>query len=384
MQIRKSTARATIAFTLLLLAATIATGQGVTLDPAVFGQGYSKIKSVKGVVANWSKDKHLYVKGELRITSQVLSNLEKWLDENAPHWTVVLMRNARGESYTSLDHRVFSDMDAVEYALGRGLALRTNFSELVDPRTGETDGAVFVLFRDERKFSYYSSVAQDVRSLGESHWVGELDRPAFRAMRGGGRILDAVKDTITNINTRLTQKITAEKQQAQLELQAKKRAEVNLRTDCEELKKSIQQVETLAAKLREKYPEASGELTTPPTEQWRRQADEVIGMLTPNSVPKSTESFNLVANDVEGYLNSYAAYDRFDEAVVPIEEGIEEIRSHKLDNGGPMADEAAQLLADARVAQSKGERDIETFVSKADDAVDRGRTAIQELSLIHI
>jgi len=376
MQIRKSTARATIAsLALLLIAATVATGQGVTLN---LGTGHAKIRSVNDVIDGWNKDNHLYVKGDLGITQQPLNNLEQWLDQNAPHWTVVLMRNTRGESYESLDRRMFSGMDAVEYALGRGLALKTNFSELRDSRTGETDGAVFVLFHDERKFSYYASVAQDVRSLGESHWVGELDRPAFRAMRGGGRILDAVKDTITNINTRLTQKIVAEKEQAELELQARRRAEVNLRTDCEALKKSIQRVNELTAQLKQTYPDAAGELTTPPTEQWSRQVEEVLGMLTADSVPKSTESFNLVSNDVEGYLNSYAAYDTFDEAVAPIEVGIDEIRSHKLDNGVPLANEAAQHLSDARAAQKKGERGIETYVSKAEAAVTRGRTAIQE------
>ncbi len=44
---------------------------------------------------------------------------------------------------------------------------RTDFGNLVHPKTGERDGAVFVLFLQERKFSYYASDAQDRRNLGD-------------------------------------------------------------------------------------------------------------------------------------------------------------------------------------------------------------------------
>ena len=63
-------------------------------------------------------------------------------------------------------------MDAVEHALGHGLANQTDFGNLTNPKLGEQDGTVFVLFLKERKFSYYSSDAQDRRGLGQSRWIG--------------------------------------------------------------------------------------------------------------------------------------------------------------------------------------------------------------------
>ena len=89
----------------------------------------------------------------------------------------------------------------VEYALGHGLANRTDFGGFGPPTTGETDGAVFVLFLVERKFSYYGSDLHDQRGFGKSKWIGDLDREAVRAMRNGGRIVDAVKNTVTAINS---------------------------------------------------------------------------------------------------------------------------------------------------------------------------------------
>lgn len=376
MSTNKVAGRAAFIISCLLVLSTVAVAQfnaesGVTLN---LGR-YPNVGSAEEMIQAWSADQHLYVKGELGVGASQYEQLESWLDENAAHWTVVLMRNANNEQYTSLDRRHFTGMDAVEYALGRGLALRTSFSDLVDSRTGETDGAVFVLFLDERKFSYYASEAQDVRSLGESHWVGELDRPAFRAMRGGGRILDAVKSTITNINTRLTQKIDAEREQEERERRAKQRAYVNLKTDIAALRKSIAEAEAKAAAVKEKYPAATGELTTPPTETWRRALDEADGALTQDNVAKINDQFHEVSHEVEGYLNSYAAYDTFDEAEAEIESAIDKLNSATLTSGRPMANEASSELTNAREAMQKGDRGISTFVDKARDAISRGRKA---------
>ena len=53
-------------------------------------------------------------------------------------------------------------MDAVENALGRGLANKREFSDLKDTRTGQTNGAVFVLFLNERKSGQRSTAGVDV------------------------------------------------------------------------------------------------------------------------------------------------------------------------------------------------------------------------------
>ncbi len=350
----------------------MAQSSGISLNLA----GYPNVQSANQVIEKWTPEQHLYVKGDLGISAENLDQLERWLDENGPHWTVVLLRNASGENYQSLDRRSYQGMDAVEYALGRGLALRTSFSELVDPRTSETDGAVFVLFLDERKFSYYASVAQDVRSLGEAHWVGELDREAFRAMRGGGRILDAVRGTVLSINSRLSKKINAEMEQAEREKRARQRAFVNLKTDIASLRESVLGAKGRGELWASKFPEATGELTTPPIEDWRRRIDELEGFLTEETTSKSRERYNEVSHEVEGFLNAYAEYETFDGNVHPIEIGIQELNSSELAVGRPMAAEAQKHLEVARETRTKGERGLSDLLSKARNAVASGHEAI--------
>ena len=341
--------------------------------------GAVQIRSAADLIENhWQQDQHLYVKGNLGIGKSQLASLEKWLDENGPHWTIVLMANANNESYRSLDNRRFRGMDAVEYALGRGLALRTNFSELVDSRTGETDGAVFVLFLAERKFSYYASEAQDTRRLGESHWVGELDRPAFRAMRGGGRIIDAVKNTVSSINHRLTDKIKREAAQAELEKRARKRRFNNLKADLADLKKSIETTSTRAAQLRTTYPEATGELTKPPIVDWNRRLTEIDGNLSEDNVAKRMAEFESLSHEVEGFLNAYAEYDTFDEILTPIATGIDGLDSHSIEVGKPMAEEATSLVAQAKEARQNGDRGLAQLLEQAKNTVARGNQTVAE------
>ncbi|MFM2219898.1 MAG: hypothetical protein RL240_4216, partial [Planctomycetota bacterium] len=157
--------------------------------------GYTQIERVQDVIGNWSPDRHLYVKGELGPSERQLRELEEWLKENAPHWTIVLIDDVAGEYYVAADGRSLFGIDAVEVALGMGLNNQTPFGQLEHPVTHETDGAIFVLMLKQRKFSYYGSEAQDRRGLGEANWFGSLDQPALRAMRSGGRVMDAVKDT---------------------------------------------------------------------------------------------------------------------------------------------------------------------------------------------
>ena len=341
-------------------------------------QRYPNITSAEQTIEFWTPDQHLYVKGDLGIANRQLESLEDWLDDNAPHWTVVLMSDAEDEVYRSLDRRTYRSLDAVEYALGRGLALRTSFSELVDPRTGETDGAVFVLFLRERKFSYYASVAQDSRNLGESHWLGELDQPAFRAMRGGGRILDAVRETITNISSRLTQKIEAEQQQAERIARAKRRAVAHLTADIALVREQIDRVEQSATRLTKKTPTATGELAQPPTTDWRRQLDNITDMLTAGNASQLASRANEISDHVEGFLNAHSTYETFDEAVAPIQKGIDDLLTQEIAAGRGRAEEAMQKIAAARSAMAKGERGVAELIAAAASAVAAGRQAVDE------
>ena len=224
--------------------------------------GVQKIDLVEDVIDNWSPNQHLYVKGDVGASKNQLDKLEKWLDEHGPHWTIVLMNNARDEIYVAPDGERFRRMDAVEYALAHRLANQTEFGELVHATTGESSGAVFVLYLSEREFAYYSTDVYDRRGLGQSRWVGNLDREVIRAMRSGDRIIDAVKNTVSMIEGRLKKQIQKEILEAQ---RAKERVKFERTRDIENLKALVEETETLmlprveksARELRTTYPEAS-------------------------------------------------------------------------------------------------------------------------------
>ncbi|MBL9155394.1 MAG: hypothetical protein JNK37_23150 [Verrucomicrobiales bacterium] len=231
--------------------------------------GPLKVERAVEVVARWTPDQHLYVKGDLGLAPDKLEGLETWLDTQAPHWTVVLARDAVGESFLDDNGRVLSGMDAVDHALGKSLANTTTFGELTDGRTGERNGAFFILYLKERKFTYYASDVYDQRRLGEARWIGKLDQPAVRAMRGGGRIIDAVKDTITNIESQLTRQIEAEKAAARLASARRQEAQAENRAQIQALRTEIDDIEESVAAYRTTHPEASGDLVKPETAAWK-------------------------------------------------------------------------------------------------------------------
>ena len=124
------------------------------------------------IVADWEAEQRLFVKGSVGVSGERLAELEQWLDANAPNWTVLVAADAEGESFTEVDGSRRRGIDAVEYAIGRGLPRTTGFADRVDARTGERNGAALAIFLKERVFSYTGSEAQNKRMLGEAQWRG--------------------------------------------------------------------------------------------------------------------------------------------------------------------------------------------------------------------
>ncbi len=219
------------------------------------------------VLSHWQPHQHLYVKGDLGVGQPQLDALETWLDQNAPHWTVALLESAQGEEFTDAEGHSYQGMDAVEHALGKGLPSRTAFGQWTDPRTGERDGAFFVLFLKDRKFSYFASDAMDRRGLGEDRWQGHLDQPAIAAMRTGGRVVDAVKDTITSITKQLTQRIETEKADAvrrEAEAKAARQRALELaQAAMQRGDESVTRLEQALTEWRGSQPNMDGDLTRP-------------------------------------------------------------------------------------------------------------------------
>lgn len=251
--------------------------------PGLIWAGEAKsFLSVREIVSGWTQDQHLWISGDIRATAVNLGELEDWLDENGKNWTVVLAESSRNQQYQGR-----SGMDAVEYALGEGLSNETNFSTLVDSRTGETNGAVFVLFLEERKFSYFASDAQDKRGLGESQWIGHLDGPAIQAMRNGGRVIDAVKNTVTSIENALTQSLEQEVQQARLAKLEKQKQIDETRQLAARLQVAIAETEKRVGKFHLKHPEVRGSIADPEVSGWTASLKQIEGLIIADEIKRA-------------------------------------------------------------------------------------------------
>ncbi|MGK0185886.1 MAG: hypothetical protein ACI9R3_001669 [Verrucomicrobiales bacterium] len=224
------------------------------------------------VVTIWDPTQHVYTKGTVGVGNKQLQELEQWMDQYARNWTAVLLENAEGETFTDAAGKRYSGMDAVDHALGRGLPNQTVFGQFVDDRTGQRNGAFFVLYLKERKFGYYASDAFDSRRLGEKQWQGNLDAPAIAAMRTGGRVVDAVKDTITHLEKKLALAISSERQVRERAVAEAKRDRQRAEASIGEAEQEIVNLENRLTAMRHRQTSSKNvdvDLSKPETARWR-------------------------------------------------------------------------------------------------------------------
>ncbi|MCC7334391.1 MAG: hypothetical protein IT422_04820 [Pirellulaceae bacterium] len=338
----------------------------------------TQIEQVEDVIDNWQPNRHVFVKGDLGVGRRQLDELQDWISQNAPHWTVVLMDTASDERYRAADGRDYQGLDAVEYALGNGLSNRTDFGNLENPTTGESDGAIFVLFLREKKFSYFGSDAQDRRGLGESAWMGRLDQPAFRAMRGGGRIIDAARDTIQTIDERLQQAIKSEADTAARAERERARAVEEVRRGLTATSQRVEQVKLEAANFRQKKPTATGPLAAPPLAAWQTELDAIAAELTPATAREMSQRLSRLNDAVERNLNGYASVHGLDDRETALNRRLT-ILEHS--PGGVAANNvttAKKLFGQARQRAQAGELGIEETLAQIEASLHAGQALVDE------
>ncbi len=340
------------------------------------GAKHLRISSVNDVLAFWHAEQHLYVKGDVGVASKQLDDLEQWLDENGRHWTVVLMQNADGESYR-IDGETKLGIDAVEYALDHGLTNQTDFGSLEHPVTKETDGAVFMLCLEERSLSYFGSDAQINRSLGgEEHWKGELDQAAIRAMKSGGRVVDAVKDTVKLINRRLEEAI-------QREIETQRQREDAIKLAVEEAKQSILRLQTSVSEVdrlwkafRESSPAATGALAKPPIDTWTAKLEHLKETTREDNIRASEKELAQLSNIVNQYLNSFADREGLDEHLERIEKAKKELAAGINNAAQTNLANIDGLLEKVQQSFRNGDLDLAAMIEKIDEELKQGQAAI--------
>ena len=356
----------------LALIAAIASNLS-TIASAAEAPPATAVAQATDVVRQWQPQQHLYVKGNLGVSSAVLDALEAWLDQQATNWVVVMVENAEGETYTDAEGQTFRGVEAVNHALGKGLMNQTAFGQQMDPRTQERNAAFFILFLKERRLSYYGSDAQDRRGLGEDNWEGNLDQSAVSAMRNGARIVDAAKDTVSNINRRLTERIVAEadeaKRRAASEQQARAQAIEQAKAALENARADYLLVESKSGEFGRRFTGLTGDLARPDLAGLKAELAAVQAAVTENDPAKAkrlAESVHARTRALVRGLDQYAEDGkRLAELVALL--GKEKNR--------PLAAEAIRSLQAAQEAvdsaRRKYERGDSAYVDLLDNAMAR-------------
>lgn len=276
----------------------------------------------------WRADQPLYVKGELGIPRDRLDEFSGWLKKNAPNWTVVLMRDARGEAFRDASGTSYTGMDAVEHSLGKTLPARTAFADLVHPQSGENNGAYFILYLDERKVAYHASDAYDRRRLGEDHWNGNLDAAAIDAMRGGGRVLDAAKNTITSIDGELARRIRQEAAATARAAEQARRAKEETAAAITEARQRLIDLELRIATLRRDFHNPTGDLATVPLGTSSGRLDAAGRMLAEGN-PEAASLTQSVAADIEGHIRALFDHQSAPARFLELQQEFDQLQLHE-------------------------------------------------------
>ena len=342
----------------------------------VWAESARTVAAATAVVRQWQADQRLYVKGDVGLTAEGMATLETWLDSHAPHWTVVLMRDASGETWQNkAGGPTWSGMDAVENALGSGLPAETAFGQLVHPRTRERDGAWLVIFLRERKFSYWAADAYDRRGLGEDHWEGNLDSPARQAMRGGGRIADAVQDTITSIDSELSHRMAREAEAKRQEEERSASLRVRTAAVIAEMRQAVQSIVSQAADLRRRSILATGTLTSPPTNGWLADLDGAARQSTVGSTPPATALLEKVQSEIKSWEEEFAANRNAPSALLSLQQEIDALGLHPWSaSARTELLEARTLLRGAADAHAKADQGFSQALKEAGERLNAART----------
>ncbi|YCM45237.1 hypothetical protein V2O64_04270 [Verrucomicrobiaceae bacterium 227] len=276
------------------------------------------------ILDNWNAGQHVYTVGNTGLAPEKLDELERWLDGHAPNWTVLLMESSAAERYTDVFGTEHRGIEAVENAMGKGLPASTGFGDLKDPETGLANGAFFILFLKDRTFSYYGDQAYQRYRLGAAQWKGNLDRPAIAAMKNGGRIIDAAKDTIQSIDERYRKAVVSEKARALKNLQ--------------KAEEGMEQVQSLMAKAGKQFSGHWRNFETPgtgahgisPLEEWQHDFERLKGYQRDGHTMLQLGGLSLLEKKVKHWREGFERYQRDEPKIEDFQEKVNALDSSNL------------------------------------------------------
>jgi hypothetical protein len=338
------------------------------------GDSPLKLKSGVSIVEEWTAGQHLYLKGNIGVSQGQLVGLEKWISVNAPNWTVLLVESSSGETYKDARGETYHGMDAVEHAMGKGLPSRTSFGDLKHPKTGEANGAFFILFLKDRKFSFYGSTAYERRGLSSRNWAGNLDREAKRSMRNGGRIVDAAKETIKLVDASLAGNLRKEEKRRTSKIREEAQLKVALAGWIRELEPELTRAAEAHATFRVRFPEDA----SIPSDVALFDLPELEGLLhgaveslKAGDASQARRFHDVLKNDLARFYRERESFENdrslFDPLITRLREAGSRGRSVSIEE----YTEALSTAESAKVFYSKGNLKYREYLRLARDAESR-------------
>jgi hypothetical protein len=81
--------------------------------------GLVRAATIDEVISRWQPETHLYVLGDVGLEEDALQELADWLSDK--HWTVLLVQDASGQTYTDFEGQARYGNDAIKYGTGQGI-----------------------------------------------------------------------------------------------------------------------------------------------------------------------------------------------------------------------------------------------------------------------
>jgi len=339
-------------------------------------QGAQRLQRGTDLLQAWDPGQHVYVVGEIGVDARGLADLEAWLDSNGSNWTVLLMEQATGEVYRDGDGYNHSGADAIEYAVGRGLPGIGGFAALQDERTGQGNGAALVILLRERKFFYSGSESHNRRGLGQESWNGDLDRPAFRAMSNGRRIVDAVKGTVNEVGARLTRRLAAEQKERERQMRLVQQRLAEAGRLVGELSGEIDQLERETEAFRAAHPEATGDLSKPAIALLRDAEQAAQAALAAGAPGEALKLAEPVAEFVAAHRRALANYAAAPAEFAALNAEIGKVLPGREGWGADRLELAREELSQAQLAHQAGQSVYSDHLENSREAL---RSAREEL-----
>lgn len=294
------------------------------------------VESVQDAVAKWAPGRQLFIRGDVGVSEDQLQALATWLAGH-PHWIVYLDEQCQGAKYTDDEGRAHHHDKAVEFCLGHEVPNKTGFGSFTHPVTGQKDGNIlFITFdaaREYRKVAYLSSAAYDDRGIGESQWEGNLNRTAIQHLRNGRRVLDAIQDTVRDIDVRLERTIQLEATQKEIAIQqAKREHELALESATRSIQEAGLQLGALpelVERFSTSHPGATGDLAHPELNRWKLNLEAAKSHLAKDELTEAGSIARQVTQDVSGHQRLLEYYGRDGHELESLDESIRLIETHR-------------------------------------------------------